>query len=49
MARRFHYYNVVITLNGAATTLYFTDFLEVVMRIDWRNRIRKIKFHPTAL
>ncbi|MDU4696377.1 MAG: hypothetical protein E6Y08_11215 [Paenibacillus sp.] len=49
MARRFHYYNVVITLNGTATTLYFSDFLQAIMNIDWRNRIRKIKFHPTAL
>jgi hypothetical protein len=49
MARRFHYYNVVITLNGTATTLYFSDFLDVVTGINWRNRIRKIKFHPTAL
>lgn len=49
MARKFHYYNVVITLNGTATTLYFSDFLEAVMNIEWHNRLRKIKFHPTAL
>jgi len=49
MARRFHYYNVVITLNGTATTLYFSDFLDLVMNIAWQNRIRRVNHHPTAI
>lgn len=49
MSRRFHYYNVFVTLNNTATTLYFSDFLTLIEKIEWKNRIRKIKYHPTAL
>lgn len=49
LARRFHFYNVYITLNGNATRIHFTDFLDRVRNIDWPDRIRRINFHPTAL
>lgn len=49
MARKFQYYNVFIMRNGTATRLYFSDFLDLVKLINWRQRLRKIKFHPTAL
>lgn len=49
MARKFHYYNVFITLNNTATTLYFSDFLHLLEKVEWKNRIRRINQHPTAL
>jgi hypothetical protein len=49
MARKFQYYNVYIMKNGNATRLYFSDFLDKVRMVSWRNRLRKIKSHPTAL
>jgi len=49
VARRYHYYNVYLTHNGTATRLYFTDFLDLVREIDWAERLRKIKHHPTSL
>ncbi|QDH23440.1 hypothetical protein [Saccharibacillus brassicae] len=49
MARKFQYYNVAITLNAQATTIYFTEFLDKIRKLDWEKRIRKINNYPTAL
>ncbi len=49
LARKFQFYNVVITLNNTATRLYFSEFLDKVQGVDWNKRVRKINNHPTAL